>query len=265
MIFYLSGTGNTLWAARTIGKALNEQLINVAACFQPNSSEKHSFTLQPNERIGFCFPVHGWRPPLLFRNFISKLNLQKAGTHYCWALCTAGDDIGQTMEYLNHDLAQISLQTESMFSLIMPESYVGLPFFVTDNLQKERAKKEQAAQQLNAILPIIANRQRGVVMTYKGQWPHVKSHIIGAVFAKWLITDRPFKVNASKCIGCSRCLSVCPTKNIGQNADKTPFWLHKEHCLTCFACYHHCPTHAIEYGKQTKNKGQYYFTKNQFV
>lgn len=265
MIFYLTGTGNTLWAAHTIGRALNEQLINVAACFQPASSKKPTFTLQPNERIGFCFPVHGWRPPQLFRAFISRLNLQNSAGHYCWALCTAGDDIGQTMEYLNRDLAQINLQTHSIFSLIMPESYVGLPFFVTDSPQKERAKKQQAAQQLNALLPIIAKRQRGVAMIYKGKWPHIKSYVIGAVFAQWLITDRPFKVDAAKCISCGKCLNVCPTGNIAQNADKTPLWLHNGRCLTCFACYHHCPTHAIEYGGRTKGKGQYYFTKNQSV
>ncbi|MFW5518323.1 MAG: ferredoxin, partial [Segatella copri] len=36
-------------------------------------------------------------------------------------------------------------------------------------------------------------------------------------------------------------------------------WLHHKDCLTCFTCYHHCPHHAIEFGKQTRKKGQYFF------
>ena len=81
------------------------------------TSSDTTFSLEENERIGFCFPVHGWRPPKLVRAFIQGLKLQPAaGSHYCWALCTAGDDIGITMEYLNRDLSAIGLQLPSVIA-----------------------------------------------------------------------------------------------------------------------------------------------------
>jgi AraC-like DNA-binding protein len=72
---------------------------------------------------------------------IQSNNLQ---SHYCYALCTAGDDIGMTMEYLNKDLAEKELCTHSTFSLKMPESYVGLPFMDVDPKEKEIEKKREA-------------------------------------------------------------------------------------------------------------------------
>ena len=33
-------------------------------------------------------------------------------------------------------------------------------------------------------------------------------------------------------------------------------------CTSCLACYHVCPQHAVQYGKRTKDKGQY-FNPNQ--
>lgn len=29
-------------------------------------------------------------------------------------------------------------------------------------------------------------------------------------------------------------------------------------CTSCLACYHVCPQHAVQYGKRTKDKGQYF-------
>lgn len=112
MIFYFSGTGNTRWAAEEISRATGERLLNMAE--EINGECRY----QPaaGECIGFCFPVHGWRPPLLVRSFINKICMEIPANEqpYCWALCTAGDDIGLSMEYLNRDLASLNLRAESV-------------------------------------------------------------------------------------------------------------------------------------------------------
>jgi NAD-dependent dihydropyrimidine dehydrogenase PreA subunit len=260
MIFYFSGTGNTRWAAEEISRATGERLLDMAA--EINGECRY----QPaaGECIGFCFPVHGWRPPLLVRSFINKICMEIPANEqpYCWALCTAGDDIGQSMEYLNRDLATLNLRAESVFSLIMPESYVGLPFMDVDKPEKERAKKETARKQLEEIKQIILRQERGVTMTYKGHWPRTNSKVLGAAFVKWLITDKPFQVKKDDCLQCGTCTQVCPVGNISGGHQQLPQWKHNGQCLTCFACYHHCPVHAIEFGNRTKHKGQYYFKKD---
>ena len=50
------------------------------------------------------------------------------------------------------------------------------------------------------------------------------------------------------CIGCGKCVELCPLNNIHLENGK-PVW-GKTHCMACI-CY--CPKEAIEYGKKSKN------------
>ena len=186
MIFYFSATGNTRWAAELLANATGERLVNMADNDVPATWE-----LSENERIGFCFPVHGWRPPMLVRRFISTLNIRNYNSNYVWALCSAGDDIGQTMEYLSHDLSLRGLNLDARFSIIMPESYVGLPFMDVDKPEKELAKKETSKKMLEDYVQDIMSRERGITKTYKGHWPRINSNVLRAAFVQWLITAKP--------------------------------------------------------------------------
>lgn len=256
MIFYLSGTGNTRWAAREIAEKTGEELLFIPELIR---QEKFEFVVKDGERIGFCFPVHGWRPPKIVRYFISKLSINATG-HYVYALCTAGDNIGETMDILRKDLAVKDIDLEAAFSLIMPESYLGLPLFNLDSPAKEKAKKEKAASELRTYLDAIVNN-RGEEKLVVGHWPRINSRLLGEFFAKHLVTDRKFKVDSRKCVKCGICEDVCPTKNIVGGLGHEPRWKHDGSCLACFSCYHHCPHHAIDYGSLTKGKGQYFFEK----
>ena len=137
MILYLSDTGNTGWAAKAIAEATGDKLLFIPDLIR---NGQYDFTLAHEERLGICFPVHGWRPPLIVRKYIRRLSVN-ANDNYVYSLCTAGDNIGETMDILRHDLTNISLHLDATFSLIMPESYLGLPFFNVDNAKKEKAKK----------------------------------------------------------------------------------------------------------------------------
>ena len=254
MIFYLSGTGNTKWAASEIALHTGEKLVNITKTNEHNAA----YRLADGERIGFCFPVHGWRPPMIYRTFIRQLNITDARNHYCYALCTAGDDIGETVKILRNDLAARGIRLDSAFSLIMPESYVGLPFMDVDTPENEAKKKEKAAADLSRFIKAITERKAGVEELVTGKWPRINSRLLGGFFTKHLVTDKPFRVTTDKCIGCGTCAGSCPTGNIIMEGN-APHWKRNGQCIACFSCYHHCPTHAIEYGRMTKNKGQYYF------
>ncbi len=237
------------------------------------------FILEKDERLGFVFPVHGWRVPRLVREFIDKLqvNLPTEEVHpnhespvpspvYAYAVCTAGDSIGLTIENLNETIASNSSlsnigvhEVASSFSLIMPESYVGLPFMDVDPKEKEIRKKEKSALELEEICEEIFNRKEGICRLVKGPIPWFFTKVVGGFFEKVLITDKRFHVTADKCVKCGICAHVCPVGDIDGGKGKMPVWLHHDDCLTCFNCYHHCPHHAIEFGHQTQKKGQYYF------
>lgn len=262
MIFYFSGTGNTRWAAEKLAAATAERLIFIPEALGKDAQESVSsplrYALSDGERIGFCFPVHGWQPPGIVRQFIRRLAIDHPEGHYCYALVTCGDSIGRTMEMLNCELIHCGLHAESVFSLVMPESYVCLPFMYTDTPERERQKIETASKQLEDIIPIVVNREKSDLKTHRGALPWLMSGIIGAYFNGKMISDRKFTVDNGLCIGCGKCATVCPVGDVAM-ADGRPEWHHDGSCTNCLACYHHCPRHAINYGSITKKRLQYYF------
>lgn len=261
MIFYFSGTGNTKWAASKTAAALNDQLIDIAATLKhADSDSTFSYELKDDEPVGFFFPVHGWRPPLIVKEFVRRLRISQAGC-YCYVVCTAGDNVGEAVDILEKDLAEVGIKVHSAISLIMPESYVGLPFMDVDKPEKEAKKKREADEKLSKFIADIRQRRHGIRDILIGNWPRINSRLIGDVFIRWIIKDTPFRVDPNRCISCGLCVNNCPVSDMAMDENKHPVWLHNGKCLSCFACYHHCPTRAIEYGGRTKGKGQYYFEK----
>ena len=286
MIFYFSGTGNTKWAASKLAAATREDLISIAPYMRADDSSHNlaePFILKENERLGFVFPVHGWRVPKLVREFISKMKIQREPSDasaenkakaddclknrpFAYCVCTAGDSIGLTIENLNEVISlNPSLQAlgitevSSSYSLIMPESYIGLPFMDVDPKEREIRKKENAAQELAVVCEEIFDRKEGISRLVKGPIPWFFTKVVGGFFENVLITDKRFHVEKDRCVKCGICANVCPVGDIKGGHGEYPVWLHHKDCLTCFTCYHHCPHHAIEFGNQTQKKGQYYF------
>ena len=257
MIFYFSGTGNTLWIARQLATATGERLINIAEELKGTSA---TYTLEKDERIGFCFPTHGWQPPRIVRTFIRRLLLEGAEGHFCYAVTTCGDSTGDTMTILNRELKKRGLEAESLFSVIMPESYVCLPFMYTDTPEREAEKIDLARRQTEHIAQLVKERRRGIEELDRGATPRLYSYVIGAYFNRKMVTDRKFVVDADVCTRCGRCEKVCPVGNI---EGTPPQWKHDGSCTMCLACYHHCPVHAINYGSITRHRGQYYMKEQE--
>lgn len=258
MIFYFSSTGNSKWAATRVAELLNDELR-----FIPNElSTSMEYALEAGESLGFVIPVHGWRPPVLVRQFLSRCRIVHPGNIYTYIIYTAGDSIGKAVEIFEADLKQHALELCSALTLVMPESYVGLPFMDVDTTEKEKAKKQKAATDLDAFVKEVIVPKLHKRILVKGPVPAFFSGPIGSFFVNHLITDKRFHVDSSRCILCGNCATVCPVGDIDGGKGNTPVWQHNGRCLTCFSCYHHCPTHAIEFGRQTQKKGQYYYTKN---
>lgn len=274
MIFYFSGTGNSKWAAKTLALETGDTLVSIPEVLNSDCT----FTLEKDEHIGFIFPIHGWRVPSIVKDFLSKLSIKTKGEdssihkHTSFCLVTAGDSIGKAIERFQKMLNSVavgnSMELKAVYSLIMPESYVGLPGMDVDTKEKEIEKKEFASKQLKEFskmlkqLPYTDNQQVwGWEQLKRGPIPSFLSGPVGAFFERILVTDKPFHVISRRCVKCGICANVCPVEDIKGGLGYEPEWQHNGKCLTCFSCYHHCPHHAIEFGKRTRKKGQYFYNK----
>ena len=93
MIFYFSGTGNSLWVARQLQESLQEPLYKLVDVL----SSDQVYALGEEERLGFVFPVYSWGPPEVVLEMISRLRLSREPS-FLYFVCTCGDDAGKTAE-----------------------------------------------------------------------------------------------------------------------------------------------------------------------
>ena len=50
------------------------------------------------------------------------------------------------------------------------------------------------------------------------------------------------KVDTDKCVGCSKCVKLCPTENITMEGKKAKA---SDRCTVCYRCVNACPVQAI--------------------
>jgi ferredoxin len=242
MIYYFSGTGNSQWVANQLANATGDQARNIIEWLNETPLQEE---MQELERIGIVFPIYAWGAPAPVISFLKSLKVSDAA--YRYAICTCGDEAGYAMERLKR-----SFPIQSAWSLIMPNNYIIM--YDVDSSEEEMKKVNAAKILLSKIGEEIKNKKT-VWEVKHGVLPFIKSYLIQPLFARYACSPDKFTVE-SKCTSCGLCENLCPMKTIAMK-DGRPQWTGD--CLQCLACIHHCPVQAIQYGKQTQNKGRYVF------
>ena len=249
MIFYFSGTGNSLQAAKNIAERNSEKLISIANEMSNNNSD-FEYNLKDSEIIGFIFPVYAWGPPKQVLNFINKLKFNNLKDNYIFFAATCGKNIGNTAKVINTCLKKKNLILNSGFSIVMPSNYIIMGDI--DSKDIEGKKLIAAEETLKKINTIIKERKRDVFLVTKGKMPVILTSVINPLFSKGAADTKKFYADDS-CISCGICESVCNCKTI--RVEGKPKW--GKECTQCLACIHFCPVKAIQYGKSTQRKGRY--------
>ena len=252
MIFYFSGCGNSRHVADTLATQLGDPLVFIPEAAREN---RYDYTLAEGERLGFVFPVYAWAPPKLVLDFVKQLRLATK-PDYLYMACTCGDECGKTEEIFRKAVEEKGWELAACFSAKMPETYIGMPGFKLDTEEKAKSKLEAAEATLTRNLPRLHDKERFSEMD-PGKAAWLKSYVINRSFNKFATDDRKYR-STDACISCGKCVTVCPLQNITLKEGR-PEW--HGHCTMCMACYHHCPVNAIQYGKGTEGKGQYYFER----
>ena len=258
MIFYFSGCGNSKHVAETIAAGLNDTLT-----FIPEAARegRYEYTLAEGERLGFVFPVYSWAPPKLVLDFIGKMGIKvgvstsSTALPYTYFACTMGDECGLTEKIFRKAIEAKSWSLSACFSVQMPETYIGMPGFKLDTDENAKRKIEAADKAMQEFIPRLQKKESFSKMIV-GSLAWLKSHVVNPGFNRFATDDSKYHVTEA-CIHCGKCVNVCPLQNITLEEGR-PVW--HGNCTICMACYHHCPVNAIQYGKATKGKGQYFFS-----
>ncbi len=254
MIFYFSATGNSKAIAQALGKELRDKAVSITDVME---MPQHYDTIG-DQSLGIVFPVYGWNPPRIVYKFLYHLFRCGLNTKYLYFVITCGDDIGMADKRLCKFLHRYNIEYGSIFSVIMPNTYVCLPGFDVDKDDIRRKKLAQVKTRIIDIARQVKSRCRTVSVT-RGAVPQIKTSLLGWFFTRFLITDKHFHTT-SDCTLCKKCIAVCPLHNISIMCEKDKIAWNGQ-CSGCLACYHHCPHKAIRFGLFSGNKGQYLLNK----
>lgn len=244
LIYFYTGTGNSLWTA----KKLSEQLGNTELCSMTLTG-KGSIHSQA-ENIGLVFPVHIWGMPSLVIDFVNRLELKPA--KYYFAVAVNAGQIAGTLLQVKKMMQARSLNLSAGFSINLPSNYI--PWGGAPAQEKQQKKINEALEKIGLISDVIKAQKAG--NPDKGPlWQNILfSALYRMSFPRIPKMDQSFWADA-KCTACRICEKICPVQNILISEGK-PAWQH--HCEQCFACLQWCPEEAIQYGKNTKEKKRYH-------
>lgn len=243
-IFYYTGTGNSLWVARTIAKALDD-----AGLFSISTIKDESTTIN-SDIVGLVFPVHIWGVPAPVIRFVHTL--KGSQSDYVFAIAVNAGQVSNTLVQLQNIMAENRMNLSAGFEIPMPSNYI--PWGGPGPKEKQHKRFERAQEKISRIALMI--KEKVHMPVEKGPlWQRILfTAIYRASFSRVPTMDQKFRVD-DKCNACEICYNVCPAENITMHEGK-PVWNHR--CDQCFACLQWCPQEAIQYGKKTPRYERYH-------
>ncbi|WP_422487249.1 EFR1 family ferrodoxin [Gudongella sp. DL1XJH-153] len=248
MIFYFTGTGNSLYAANTLGEALGEEVHNLAENLK---RDELKLTVGEGEILGLVFPVYYYSLPTVVEEFLEKIAIIMEKGSRCFILATCGATTGDATKTARDILNKKGVSTDFVFSVEMPDNYI-LLYDVQDKGKQEKMLIN-SKDSLKRIIEIIKEDKKGDYNKIKGPMPGIMSLMAGAIYRRDRKTSK-FNVS-DRCTNCNLCQEICPVDAIEMKEGK-PIWI-KDKCVHCLACIHRCPVGAIQYGKKTESRGRY--------
>ncbi len=249
-IYYFSGTGNTLAAAKKIAEQTGgkTELISIAD-LQRGDQVVFDDTA---ETIGIFHPVYCFGVPTLVMKFLERIQVPTEGRQpYVYSLCTSGGMMGAAHLIMEQQLEKRGIKLNAYFHIPMPSNYIPLT-------------KDQSANRISRLLKDAEKRLKNVSGLIRARKSHRPLHVfpldmIGELVGKRAVSymadyDKYFWLTES-CDSCGLCQKICPASNIIM-MNGMPTW--RGHCEQCMACLQWCPKQAIQFKQITRKRKRYH-------
>ena len=239
-IYYLSGTGNSLHAAKELHKRLPGSDLSPIAGAAKNETPKTTA-----QSVGFVFPIHYFTMPRLVSDFIAKLDL--SAVQYIFAIGTRSGTPCNAFHDIDKILKKKGKKLDAAFMLNMGDNNMRFKSYIAPTAEKLAELENAATAKLDTIQSIIMNRKPSreedtdIIHKMSPVFVKVMFVLTPAITKK----ERTVFFCDGKCAGCGTCAQVCPAGKI-KITDGKPVWQKETPCCACFACINYCPQKAVQ-------------------
>lgn len=250
MVLYFSATGNTEFIAKEIARQLGDDCINLLKRVKENDhSPLHSET-----PFIICAPVYVCEMPRFLAKYLKEQTF--TGSQDVYFIFTSGGYCG-----ISGVLAKSMFRKKKMNYLghaefRMPRNYVASDAYPMLEFEQVKERILDSHRKVDTVVSDI-RAGRKLKARHVFLFETIITVPFNPVWSKFKYQTKDFHTTG-KCIGCGKCVKVCPLNNVSLK-DGRPIW--GNDCTHCMACIGNCPAEAIEYGNITQTKEKYRFQK----
>ena len=144
-LYFFTGTGNSLWTARTLASELgNTEII-------PMIRVAGKAVQSRADAIGIIFPVHIWGLPQRVIDFINALAVDPS--KYYFALAVNAGQVAATLLQMNKLMKSRGLSLSAGFDIVMPSNYI--PWGGPGPEDKITSRTNDAREKIKKISPML--------------------------------------------------------------------------------------------------------------
>lgn len=237
MVFYFTGTGNSLYVA----KQIEENPVSIP---QVINGENLVFSA---DSIGIVAPVYGHEVPPMVHEFMKKAVFH---TDYFYMILTYGNRHGGAAELAKKLCDECGIKASYINVIMMVDNW--LPSF---DMEEQRKIDKKIDENLSVILEDLKARKKMISPVTDTDRAAHQQFLAGMSKMPADAWQHLLKVTDA-CIGCGICEKVCPAASV-RVADGKAVHI-PGNCQTCLACAHACPQKAIQLVIPEKNPNARY-------
>lgn len=232
---YFSGTGNS------------RHVLNVFLKTYDGASKSFSIedggilaAIKSQEMLVFAYPVQYSTVPKILRDFISQ-NKELWNGKKVFVIATMGLCSGDGAGALARLLQRYGAEVVGGIHIKMPDS-IGDEKVLKRSLKKNKELVKRAEEKVKKAAICLKNGKP----TKEGLG--LFSRMLGFFGQRLYFGNKTknyngkLKIDADKCVGCGKCVALCPMKNI---SIKDGVGVSECQCTMCYRCINNCPKQAI--------------------